>query len=52
MSVGRGLYRWAPVVVADEPTAALDARAEHTVFAALRSMAAAAPTGSAGSRCW
>jgi ATP-binding cassette subfamily B protein len=28
------------VVVADEPTAALDARAEHTVFAALRSMAA------------
>jgi ATP-binding cassette, subfamily B, bacterial len=40
ISVARGLYRWAPVVVADEPTAALDARAEHTVFAALRSMAA------------
>ena len=41
ISVARGLYRAAPVVVADEPTAALDARAEHTVFAALRSMAAA-----------
>jgi ATP-binding cassette subfamily B protein len=40
ISVARGLYRAAPVVVADEPTAALDARAEHTVFAALRSMAA------------
>jgi ATP-binding cassette, subfamily B, bacterial len=42
ISVARGLYRAAPVVVADEPTAALDARAEHTVFAALRSMAAGA----------
>lgn len=40
ISVARGLYRRAAVVVADEPTAALDARAEHTVFAALRSMAA------------
>jgi ATP-binding cassette subfamily B protein len=39
ISVARGLYRWAPVVVADEPTAALDARAEHAVFGALRSMA-------------
>ena len=45
ISVARGLYRWAPVVVADEPTAALDARAEHTVFAALRSMAAAGVDG-------
>jgi ATP-binding cassette, subfamily B, bacterial len=40
ISVARGLYRAAPVAVADEPTAALDARAEHAVFAALRSMAA------------
>ncbi len=48
ISVARGLYRWAPVVVADEPTAALDARAEHTVFAALRSMAAAGPDGLGG----
>lgn len=35
MSVARGLYRDAPVVIADEPTAALDARAEHAVFATL-----------------
>jgi ATP-binding cassette subfamily B protein len=48
ISVARGLYRWAPVVVADEPTAALDARAEHTVFAALRSMAAADADGGGG----
>jgi ATP-binding cassette subfamily B protein len=32
MSVARGLYRDAAVVIADEPTAALDARAEHAVF--------------------
>jgi ATP-binding cassette, subfamily B, bacterial len=39
LSVARGLYREAPVVIADEPTAALDARAEHAVFAALRGLA-------------
>jgi ATP-binding cassette subfamily B protein len=49
ISVARGLYRRAPVVVADEPTAALDARAEHTVFAALRSMAADGAGPGAGS---
>jgi ATP-binding cassette, subfamily B, bacterial len=38
ISVARGLYRDAAVVVADEPTAAMDARAEESVFAALRSM--------------
>jgi ATP-binding cassette subfamily B protein len=48
ISVARGLYRAAPVVVADEPTAALDARAEHTVFAALRSMAADRDTAGEG----
>ncbi|MBL8927384.1 MAG: ABC transporter ATP-binding protein, partial [Pseudonocardia sp.] len=48
ISVARGLYRRSPVVVADEPTAALDARAEHTVFAALRSMAAAGADGLGG----
>ena len=48
ISVARGLYRAAPVVVADEPTAALDARAEHTVFAALRSMAGGDGPGRAG----
>ena len=45
ISVARGLYRDAPVVIADEPTAALDARAEHAVFAALRGLA-----GSSGER--
>ncbi len=45
LSVARGLYRDAPVVIADEPTAALDARAEHAVFAALRGLA-----GTAGDR--
>jgi ATP-binding cassette subfamily B protein len=39
VSVARGLYRDAPVVVADEPTAALDARAEHAVFRTLRGLA-------------
>ena len=48
ISVARGLYRRSPVVVADEPTAALDARAEHTVFAALRSMATAGTDGLGG----
>ncbi len=38
ISVARGLYRDAPVVVADEPTAALDARAEQAVFATLRGL--------------
>jgi ATP-binding cassette, subfamily B, bacterial len=45
ISVARGLYRDAPVVVADEPTAAMDARAEHAAFAALRSMSTAAGNG-------
>ncbi|MFC4857584.1 ABC transporter ATP-binding protein [Actinophytocola glycyrrhizae] len=36
LSVSRGSYRDAPVLVADEPTAALDARAEAKVFDALR----------------
>jgi ATP-binding cassette subfamily B protein len=45
ISVARGLYRDAPVVVADEPTAAMDARAEHAAFAALRSMSAASDDG-------
>src|SRR5262249_23662864 len=36
LSVARGAYRDAPVLVADEPTAALDARAEAKVFGALQ----------------
>ena len=41
ISVARGLYRDAPLVVADEPTAAMDARAEHAVFGHLRGLGAA-----------
>jgi ATP-binding cassette, subfamily B, bacterial len=40
LSVGRGLYRDAALVIADEPTAAMDARAEDAVFRALRAMSA------------
>ncbi|KAA8886306.1 ATP-binding cassette domain-containing protein [Nocardia colli] len=36
ISVARGLYRDAPILVADEPTAAMDARAEHQVFQSLQ----------------
>jgi ATP-binding cassette subfamily B protein len=35
LSVARGLYRDAPLMIADEPTANLDARAEHAVFGTL-----------------
>jgi len=38
IGVARGLYRDAPLLVADEPTAAMDARAEQAVFASLRQM--------------
>jgi ATP-binding cassette subfamily B protein len=36
ISVARGIYRNAAILIADEPTAALDARAEATVFAGLQ----------------
>ena len=38
ISVARGLYRDAPLLVADEPTAAMDARAEHAVFRSLQTL--------------
>ncbi|HWN34613.1 MAG TPA: ATP-binding cassette domain-containing protein, partial [Pseudonocardia sp.] len=40
VSVARGLYRDSALVVADEPTSAMDARAEHAVFAALQELSA------------
>ncbi len=40
VAVARGLYRDAALVIADEPTAALDARAEHAVFGRLRGASA------------
>ncbi len=44
ISVARGLYRDAPLLVADEPTAAMDARAEHAVFQSLQSLSRAGST--------
>jgi ATP-binding cassette subfamily B protein len=43
IGVARGLYRDAAVVVADEPTAAMDARAEQAVFTALRAVSHGRP---------
>lgn len=40
MGIARGMYRDAAVLVADEPTAALDAKAEARVFEGLREAAA------------
>jgi ATP-binding cassette subfamily B protein len=36
VALARALYRDAPLVILDEPSAALDPRAEHELFAALR----------------
>lgn len=38
MGVARGIFRDAYIVVADEPTAALDAKAENKVFESLRAL--------------
>lgn len=39
MAVARGLYRDAPLVIWDEPTASLDAKAEQAVYESLRTIA-------------
>ncbi|TYK45914.1 ABC transporter ATP-binding protein [Actinomadura decatromicini] len=39
LAVGRGFYRDAPLLICDEPTAALDARAEHLLFERIRTHA-------------
>jgi ATP-binding cassette subfamily B protein len=44
ISVARGIFRDAPVLVVDEPTAAMDARAEHAVFESLRRLGAGGRT--------
>jgi len=36
VAVARGFYRSAPLLIMDEPTAALDARAEHALFSSVR----------------
>lgn len=40
IAIARAFHRDTPVLVLDEPTAALDARAEHQVFSRLRSLSA------------
>jgi ATP-binding cassette subfamily B protein len=50
ISVARGLYRDAPLLVADEPTAAMDARAEHAVFQSLQSLSRAGAVSGNGHR--
>ncbi len=39
VAVARGFYRSAPLLIMDEPTAALDARAEHSLFSSVRGQA-------------
>jgi ATP-binding cassette subfamily B protein/ATP-binding cassette subfamily C protein len=39
LAVARGFYRDAPLLICDEPTAALDARAEHALFDRIRAHA-------------
>jgi ATP-binding cassette subfamily B protein/ATP-binding cassette subfamily C protein len=39
LAVARGFYRDAPLLICDEPTAALDARAEHSLFDQIRAHA-------------
>ena len=40
MALARAFYRDAPLVILDEPTASLDARAEHELFVRIRSLLA------------
>jgi ATP-binding cassette subfamily B protein len=40
MALARAFYRDAPSVILDEPTAALDARAEHELFVRIRNLLA------------
>ena len=39
IAAARGFYRVAPLLIMDEPTAALDARAEYALFASIRTLA-------------
>ena len=40
IAAARGFYRSAPLLIMDEPTAALDARAEYALFSSIRGHAA------------
>ncbi|GAA4242072.1 ABC transporter ATP-binding protein [Actinomadura meridiana] len=51
LAVARGFFRDAPLLICDEPTAALDARAEHHLFERIRTHAdARAVPGGVGGR--
>jgi ATP-binding cassette subfamily B protein len=39
LSIARGIFRDAPLLICDEPTAALDPWAEHRIYRALRDLA-------------
>jgi len=39
IAAARGFYRTAPLLIMDEPTAALDARAEYALFSSIRALA-------------
>jgi ATP-binding cassette subfamily B protein len=39
IAAARGFYRTAPLLIMDEPTAALDARAEYALFSSIRTLA-------------
>ena len=39
IAAARGFYRKAPLLIMDEPTAALDARAEYALFSSIRTLA-------------
>jgi ATP-binding cassette, subfamily B, bacterial len=39
IAAARGFYRLAPLLIMDEPTAALDARAEYALFSSIRTLA-------------
>jgi ATP-binding cassette subfamily B protein len=39
IAAARGFYRVAPLLIMDEPTAALDARAEYALFSSIRTLA-------------
>lgn len=44
IAVARAFHRDAPVLVLDEPTAAMDARAEHRIYTRLKALAAGRAT--------
>ncbi|MYV68247.1 ATP-binding cassette domain-containing protein [Streptomyces sp. SID2131] len=44
LAIARAFHRDAPVLIMDEPTAALDARAEHRIFTRLKNLAAGRAT--------